>query len=68
MQIGPTPSSAFAIIPTSGSVNGGLVSLVSDSDGFESSVDISIAGATFSTGSAVERFTSEMNLVPDIRH
>ena len=61
MQIGPTPSSAFAIIPTSGSVNGGLVSLVSDSDGFESPVDISIAGATFSTGSAVERFTSEMN-------
>ena len=61
MQIGTTPSSAFAIIPTSGSVNGGLVSLVSDSDGFESPVDISIAGATFSTGSAVERFTSEMN-------
>tara|TARA_A100000164_G_scaffold206373_1_gene182987 strand:+ start:558 stop:7427 length:6870 start_codon:yes stop_codon:yes gene_type:complete len=61
MQIGSTPSTAFAIIPTSGSVNGGLVSLVSDSDGFESPVDISIAGATFSTGSAAERFTSEMN-------
>ena len=29
MQIGATPSSAFAVIPTSGSVNGGLVSLVS---------------------------------------
>ncbi|MFL2958754.1 MAG: hypothetical protein ACJZ5P_01705 [Candidatus Thalassarchaeaceae archaeon] len=61
MQIGSTPSSVFAIVPSSGSVNDGLISLVSDSNGFESPVDISIAGATFSTGSATERFTSEMN-------
>lgn len=61
MQIDSTPSSAFAIVPSSGSVNDGIISIVSDSDGFESPVDISIAGASFSTGSASHRFTSEMN-------
>ena len=61
MQIDSTPSSAFAIVPSSGSVNDGIISIVSDSDGFESPVDISIAGASFSTGSASHKFTSEMN-------
>ena len=61
MEIGATPSTAYTIVPTSGNVNDGLISLLSDSDGFDSPVDIGIAGSTFSTGSATERFTSEFN-------
>jgi len=61
MDIGPTSTSAYAIVPTSGFVNTGLISLLSDSDGFESSVDIDVSGVTISTGSESERFTSELN-------
>ena len=61
MDIGPTSTSAYAIVPTSGYVNTGLISLLSDSDGFESPVDIDVSGVTFSTGSETERFTSELN-------
>ena len=61
MNVGPNPTSAYAIVPTSGYVNTGLITLLSDSDGFESSVDIDVSGVSFSTGSNTERFTSELN-------
>ena len=60
MDIGPTSTSAYAIVPTSGYVNTGLISLLSDSDGFESPVDIDVSGVTISTGSESED-TSELN-------
>lgn len=61
MNVGSTPSSAYAVVPTSGYVNTGVYTVYSDSDGFESPVHVNVSGVSQSTGSQTERFTSELN-------
>ena len=60
LNIGASGTSVYSIVPVSSYVNSGLLSVSSDSDGFESPVTISVAGTAFSTGSESELFTSAM--------
>ena len=61
VAIGSAPTSAYFMVPVTSNVNTGLISLVSDSDGFDSPVEISVLGTVISTGSSSELFTLEMN-------
>jgi hypothetical protein len=60
LNIGASGESVYSIVPVSSYVNSGLISVSSDSSGFDSQVTISVAGAAFSTGSESELFTSAL--------
>lgn len=60
LNVGPSGTSVYSIVPVSSYVNSGLLSVSSDSDGFDSPVSISVGGSTVSTGSTSELFTSTL--------
>jgi len=61
LSVDTSGTSIYTIVPVSSYVNSGLISVSSDADGFESPVSVSVAGASFSTGSSNELFTTTLS-------
>jgi len=62
LSVDSSGTSIYSIVPVNSYVNSGLISVSSDSDGFESPVSFSIAGSSLSTGTADELMTTALSV------